>query len=50
MIAAEQALADAGLTLGNQTQKANDKAKPNTILAQSPRPDEEADDGRLSRW
>jgi beta-lactam-binding protein with PASTA domain len=45
VIAAEQALADAGLTLGNQTQKANDKAKPNTILAQSPRPDEEADDG-----
>jgi beta-lactam-binding protein with PASTA domain len=45
VIAAEQALADAGLTLGNQTQKANDKAKPNTILAQSPRPGEEADDG-----
>ena len=36
MIAAEQALADAGLTLGNQTQKATDAAKPGTILAQSP--------------
>jgi len=45
VIAAEQALSDAGLTLGNQTQKANDKVKANTILAQSPRPGEKADDG-----
>jgi beta-lactam-binding protein with PASTA domain len=45
VIAAEQALADAGLTLGNQTQKANDKAKAGTILAQSPEPGKEVDDG-----
>ena len=45
VIAAEQALADAGLILGNQTQKANDKAKAGTILAQSPEPGEDVDDG-----
>ncbi len=45
VIAAEQALADAGLTLGNQTQKANDKAKAGTILLQSPAAGDEVDDG-----
>jgi beta-lactam-binding protein with PASTA domain/Tol biopolymer transport system component len=45
VIAAEQALADAGLTLGNQTPKGNDKAKPGTILAQSPLAGKEVDEG-----
>ncbi len=45
MIAAEQALGDAGLTLGNQTQQGNDKAKLGTILAQSPLAGKEVDDG-----
>ena len=45
IIAAEQALADAGLTLGNQTQKPTDAAKSGTVLAQSPIAGETADDG-----
>jgi beta-lactam-binding protein with PASTA domain len=45
VIAAEQTLADAGLTLGNQTPKANDKAKAGTILAQSPESGKSVDDG-----
>jgi beta-lactam-binding protein with PASTA domain/Tol biopolymer transport system component len=45
VIAAEQALADAGLVLGNQTQQPNDQAKVGTILEQSPASGEEVDDG-----
>jgi beta-lactam-binding protein with PASTA domain len=45
IIAAEQALADAGLTLGNQTQKPTDDAKSGTVLGQSPAAGEKADDG-----
>ena len=40
---AQQLLDDAGLTLGNQTEKPSDKAKPGTILAQSPAAGEKVD-------
>jgi beta-lactam-binding protein with PASTA domain len=45
VIAAEQALGDEGLKLGNQTQEPTDDAKPGVILAQSPVPGKEVDDG-----
>ena len=43
LFAAQQLLDDAGLTLGNQTEKATDEVKAGTIVAQSPAPGDEVD-------